>query len=1182
MKKPKLILVIIFGIINLNIVVAQISITNFQAPSSIGESDGYIEITSENIELGPFTVSKNGEPSVEFASSYVYNNLAEGVCNFSITDNFGCVTTLSHDLKIDCSSLDIVFYNVIRPNECDTGSCLSPYFGCDQGSFNIEVVGSENYSVYVNEVISGTNTSFTNLVPGIYEIRLIDNVTLCEKTEEIDLKPCSVDGVDCNASTFIPDLNNLGTGGFGQQANLTSSISLNVQSTSGAGACDGSITIFNSANFDNTTSVVINRVGQTEQLFTGGSFCAGFYNVNISNGCETETRTVEVGCFLDEAFQIEVVSPECSQPQTLQVNADPSVYDITWYINDNPFANEFNSNTSTIISKTQFAEYTGGNRVYVIATLDGCTTRPFSYPTYPNNTFMYKQVENICTGSQFGSITFHYTSVENNPNPNIQSFQGPSSGIINFMENQIQIEQLVIGNYDIQISLDACVFDFNFDMQVEQPEPNFLRYDEDNEECVYRFLCNDEYLPASFNMSFDPSPLIESQGFTGDGTSLADISAQFFGVIASFLDVSGGGFFGNILRSIGRGKCRAPAVCIGNESEVVFIESDIEGMRVHEYQFILQVAAANGFDRRTIGLYESFLPDNPCNEVQVCVANLEPVRITEGHSGALGNIIGETNPCNVACGSLIPSNAAACDATEELLDNLLPDIELPCFNFTTVSLAALIKWYNQGVFDDDFEGTDLDNYLDNITKSIDNDSNANLCIEVTYCVDTRAEFNFPSVDEIINSSCTNSAVIMACGDNVPTCNEIINDCTHIVLCNPSVQIINGNCEVMYVPVTLEECGNSLKSLNPDSPLAYTALPFSHSIEEEFLSFQRVQSNGDLYPRGKIAIEDGKYILTNVNNGTLSKQEMGQVDNFAINYDVDGMAMVKNRDGETSEILFAKDTTTVIRSLEYLTDMENIFVSAEDYAVYIAGFATGDMSIDGSTIYNSNENYVFIFEYDYSGLIQNQHFIPVGNYQVKGFSSIGENIGFYAYDGNNIELHKANGSSNFKLTGSISDHQALESFELTEIGWLIKQSAGSSIIFSNETISAPPNKCTVSHVNFAGNTMWTKEYNSDNANISIAYAAYNNSIYVSTNNVSSTSSVIIEKFQRETGGLISDILIDGVEAELNIKEIFPSNNGNLYLGGDLKSTNDIIHLKEEVFVNSNVTDRSIAIISHVIL
>jgi hypothetical protein len=46
MKKSKLVFVILIRIINLNIAVAKKSITHLQSPSSIGESDRFIEIAS--------------------------------------------------------------------------------------------------------------------------------------------------------------------------------------------------------------------------------------------------------------------------------------------------------------------------------------------------------------------------------------------------------------------------------------------------------------------------------------------------------------------------------------------------------------------------------------------------------------------------------------------------------------------------------------------------------------------------------------------------------------------------------------------------------------------------------------------------------------------------------------------------------------------------------------------------------------------------------------------------------------------------------------------------------------------------------------------------------------------------------------------------------------------------------
>lgn len=1185
MNRTKYFILVINLLLFTNISYSQITILNFQAPSSISESDGYIEVKADNIELGPYTVSMNGGSTISFSSNYLFSGLSEGLYTFSIADQFGCESTLSHDLKIDCNALDIIFYDIIRPSECDAGSCQGPYGNCDFGSFKVMILGAENYSIYLDELIMNQTLEFVDLEAGKYTVRLRNNDNDCEIEEEIELTPCSVSGINCLQNpSQIPVFND----GIPINENETALISLQVYdaiNVTDEFDCNGRITYSTPSNFGNNISVSINiKHAPNEIFFPNDPLCPGLYEVHISNGCTSEVREVQIFCETKNDMEI-IATNDCDFPKELTIN-DANFESVLWYTNPNIYDDNFTPKISQVISQTSIAYWGGKSPVHAFVRLadTGCPVM-LSYNGGGNANYVFiDEKTDLCPGETTGSVRLKfYSPLQIDPELIFES--GPNEGVANITTNVIEIENLEFGNYNYTINLGTCSFPIDFNIEVAERELEFHEYDSDEELCEYRFVCNGSPIPGE---TFGPpTPVVTFEDVDLTSFGLDDLFAEFIGIPASAADFVGAGFFANWLNSLASGNCEVLVSC-HDSNENYYEEYDAKTLRVHEYLFLLQIARTRS--NIPIGVLNAYTRRvgraDPCDRVRFCELTLAPLSTPEGQSGALGIVLDNHNPCNVACGSILPSNNANCELAEELINEYFPEFEIPCMNITTLSFLEILTGPAIDAFQSDpnFSDSDLEKYLFEISPLIENNPIL-LCRDVTFCTENYGEFNFPSVEDLVNENCENESVrLKHCSNSTPRC-DLIQDplysCIKWVLCDPTVPVVTESDICVYnyqTKKSINICGNNkVSNSNTENTSEYKIISV-HDYNESFIDINYVLSQNYLIPYGKIKIRNEYFNLENNHiSDPLLIEQLGDIKKYVINEDIKGLVISKYVNSNSLDLLFSKDQIQNIKTVSANSFSDQFQLFSYENRIYLTGSASGNIGIGDVDYSTTSSEFIYLIQFDYEGNVSEFSFVDT-NGDIVGLNSTGSSIGFYTTNNTTIDLFNHDSGITITQQIIIDEPSHLQNFELTETGWLLGVGPNTTLDLANIQISTS-NEQKIVHVGFDGNLLWTRDYSPNFDKLILEYEESSNSVYISQVQKGLTSNILIEKVNRNFGTIISTKEINDIEAEVSLKNVYASNNGNLYIGGDFMTSSEFIHFDQESFINPNSVNRSIAFITY---
>lgn len=128
-------------------------------PTTCGEPNGTLIINGIG-ESGVLNYSINGSG---YQKSNFFSDLAPGNYTIYIKDDFGCITT--NEVEIEGSDKLIIQEIEINPTDCGESS----------GSFIVNTIGGNDFkSISVNGESFHSEFSFNNLIPGAYEIQIIN------------------------------------------------------------------------------------------------------------------------------------------------------------------------------------------------------------------------------------------------------------------------------------------------------------------------------------------------------------------------------------------------------------------------------------------------------------------------------------------------------------------------------------------------------------------------------------------------------------------------------------------------------------------------------------------------------------------------------------------------------------------------------------------------------------------------------------------------------------------------------------------------------------------------------------------------------------------------------------------------------------------------------------------------
>jgi hypothetical protein len=317
---------------------------NTSNPTCPGVANGSIAVTASG-NSGPFSyLWSNG------SSSASINNLTPGTYSVSITDNGGCIESIS--------------FNLIAPTNISAVTSTSPVqcYGASTGSASVAVSGgTPPYSYMWNTSPIQTTSSINNVPAANYSVTITDN----------------------NGCTSV------------WNANITQPTNqLLVEATATTASC--------SQNDGSAIAVVSGASGNIQYLWSNGqitaqatNLAAGIYTISVTAGGCTATNSVSVNNTNAPSITLLSSSPACFGSSTGTVNAVVSggstPYQFIW------------SNGSNSASQSGLS---AGNYTLIVLDNAGCQALETVSLSQPDPISIGLTTSSTaCTGSPQGSIT---------------------------------------------------------------------------------------------------------------------------------------------------------------------------------------------------------------------------------------------------------------------------------------------------------------------------------------------------------------------------------------------------------------------------------------------------------------------------------------------------------------------------------------------------------------------------------------------------------------------------------------------------------------------------------------------------------------------------------------------------------------------------------------------------------
>jgi hypothetical protein len=768
-------------------------VSNLQGPLPTDPNSGFIEITAPNAELGPYNLTMNGNDLGTFQTVTQVSDLGVGTYNFIISDQSGCESDLTITLEFSCE-LQLVIENITNPTICMVNSnCIE---NCPMdGSISFEVKGSSNFELFLNnESISSNTTTLDALTKSRYFIRVVDSNTQCEVSEEINLIPCGTsyensDCIDHIGSPVLPDLPDI------------SSIVVSVARRADSSTEFATLRV--SQFFDPKNLVSISVINDDGDLFdVSDELPTGNYTILISNGCESEQRSISINCTLNANIVFTNESDPCSSEQVITASA--AGFDFShpalrtnWFEEDRLISdistnengeveyefNEFFNPDLPRVSFTDKAIYRGKPLIFEVR--DGrtnCIKQVRYAGGFDNSGFAsIDSIHGFCPFDPFGFVRFNYDSPSS-----AQVFVWDKGGSVlsdvDIGPHFITVNGLEEGTHELNVNISSgCTYNFEVEIKPAVFKRKFFEYDEDSDLCTYQFSCNGVELPTdAYTISAPPNIDNEFTNVWETGVSLGGIFSQIIGGVGSVFDIFGGSVFGDLVRGLDGRSCKINKSCDGS-TQIISDNTPTYQERVHVYRFLIRAALDLGIiSAFEFDIFDDAVSSEPgCDIVIFCRDTFEPVDVTNGEGGIFNsNREPVVQPCT-DCGDVFND----CNPTDIIIEFFGEEEQRlsNCFkenNFVIEQLSVVLFRYQNGLFASDpvFSGSELERYLKRVELVVDFENGVGNCHDVWYCLTDYSEAStglntgFPDIEDLAKSDCfteqPSSAVAFACQEKV--------------------------------------------------------------------------------------------------------------------------------------------------------------------------------------------------------------------------------------------------------------------------------------------------------------------------------------------------------------------------------------------------------------------------------